>query len=112
MPHVLGPGFLSLQVRDLDASRRYYTEALGLTPAPQSPPGAVVFATRPIPFAIRAGLETTTPPGGGVAVWLACEDVDGLGERLGAVPQPGPFGRFVAVADPDGYALTLYQPPA
>ena len=50
---VIGPDFVALQVRDLEASTRFYTERLGLTPAPAGPPGAVVFTTEPIPFAIR-----------------------------------------------------------
>ncbi len=53
MAKIVGPDFIALQVRDLEASRRFYTDALGLEPAPQSPPGAVVFQTAPIPFAIR-----------------------------------------------------------
>jgi catechol 2,3-dioxygenase-like lactoylglutathione lyase family enzyme len=45
---VTGPDFLALQVRDLEASARFYTDRLGLARAPGSPPGAVVFATEPI----------------------------------------------------------------
>jgi catechol 2,3-dioxygenase-like lactoylglutathione lyase family enzyme len=50
---VTGPDFLALQVADLDRAARFYTERLGLRPVPQSPPGAVLFATEPIPFAER-----------------------------------------------------------
>lgn len=50
---VTGPSFIALQVRDLEASARFYTDRLGLARAPGSPPGAVVFATEPIPFAVR-----------------------------------------------------------
>ncbi len=50
---ITGPDFVALQVRDLEASARFYTEQLGLRRAPASPPGAVVFATEPIPFAVR-----------------------------------------------------------
>lgn len=53
MAKILGPDFVALQVPDLEASRRFYTDHLGLEPAPQSPPGSVVFVTTPIPFAIR-----------------------------------------------------------
>ena len=50
MAKIIGPDFLALQVRNLEASRTFYTEQLGLKLAPQSPPHAVVFATSPIPF--------------------------------------------------------------
>ena len=53
MAHAPGPDFVALQVHDLDQSARFYTEQLGLRRAPQSPPGAVVFQTAPIPFAVR-----------------------------------------------------------
>ena len=56
MSRVIGPDFLSLQVSDLEASRRFYAKSVGLTPAAESPPDAVVFDTRPIPFAIRRPL--------------------------------------------------------
>ena len=63
--------FVALQVRDLDRSARFYTERLGLQRAPSSPPGAVVFTTAPIPFAVREPLVDldATPAGlGGGAV--------------------------------------------
>ena len=53
MSKVIGPDFISLQVRDLEASKLFYTKHLGLSLADRSPPGAVLFNTTPIPFAIR-----------------------------------------------------------
>jgi predicted lactoylglutathione lyase len=35
MAKLLGPDFINLQVRDLSASRVFYTEVLGLTVDPQ-----------------------------------------------------------------------------
>ena len=52
----LGPDFIALQVRDLDASAAFYIEHLGLVRAPVSPEHAVVFATEPITFAVREPL--------------------------------------------------------
>ena len=63
---VTGPDFVALQVRDLGASTRFYTERLGLTPAPAGPPGAVVFTTEP-PSASPP--STWTPPAGSAGVW-------------------------------------------
>ena len=50
---VIGPDFIALQVSDLEVSAAFYSEQLGLERAAQSPPGAVVFATTPVPFAVR-----------------------------------------------------------
>jgi catechol 2,3-dioxygenase-like lactoylglutathione lyase family enzyme len=52
----LGPDFIALQVRDLEASAAFYTTNLGLVRAPVSPEHAVVFATEPITFAVREPL--------------------------------------------------------
>ncbi len=116
---VTGPDFVALQVRDLDASARFYTERLGLTRAPATPPGAVVFATEPIPFAIRepaVDLDAANRLGWGVALWLKAEDVDQLHDDLAGhgvpivtAPFDGPFGRTFAFADPDGYVVTLHS---
>ncbi len=56
MATLIGPDFVALQVRDLDASARFYRETVGLAAAPGGPPDAVVFATEPIPIAVRAPL--------------------------------------------------------
>jgi catechol 2,3-dioxygenase-like lactoylglutathione lyase family enzyme len=116
---VIGPDFVALQVRDLEASTRFYTERLGLNPAPAGPPGAVVFTTEPIPFAIRepaVDLDATSRLGWGVALWLKADDVDKLHDDLAAhgvpiatAPFDGPFGRTFAFADPDGYVVTLHS---
>jgi catechol 2,3-dioxygenase-like lactoylglutathione lyase family enzyme len=74
-PRVLGPDFFSLQVRDLEASKKFYVDRLGLT-VMQGPPHAVVFDTKPIPFAIRdplVDLDKVPQLGWGVALWLAAD---------------------------------------
>src|SRR4029077_10182486 len=71
---LIGPNFIALQVRDLEASKAFYVECMGLTPIPQSPPGAVVFNTEPIPFAVRkplVDLDATSLLGWGVSLWIA-----------------------------------------
>ena len=117
-----GPDFLALQVRDLDRSAEFYETRLGLRRAPQSPPGAVVFATTPIPFAVReplpgVDLDGATPrPGLGVALWLAADDSQALHDQLAgdgvpivSAPVDGPFGRTFTFSDPDGYAITVHD---
>jgi catechol 2,3-dioxygenase-like lactoylglutathione lyase family enzyme len=115
---VAGPDFVALQVRDLEASARFYTERLGLRRVPGSPPGAVVFATEPIPFAVRepvVDLDAADRLGWGVALWLKADDIDrlhadlaGSGVPIVTAPFDGPFGRTFAFADPDGYIVTLH----
>ncbi len=117
---VIGPSFLALQVRDLEAAATFYETELGLTRTPQSPPGAVVFTTSPIPFAVREPLPGTDldsgQPGLGVALWLAADDVAALHDRLATdgvpiVTEPfdGPFGLTFVFRDPEGYAVTVHQ---
>jgi predicted enzyme related to lactoylglutathione lyase len=119
-PRVTGPSFLALQVRDLDGAAAFYESKIGLTRVPQSPPGAVVFATSPIAFAVRNPLPGTDldngQPGLGVALWLACENAGDLHERLAAdgvpiltEPFDGPFGLTFAFRDPDGYTVTIHE---
>ena len=122
MSKVIGPDFVSLQVRDLDASKNFYMKHLGFVLAKMSPPGAVLFDTSPIAFAIRKpmiDLSASERMGWGVSIWLACDDADAFHERLMAAGvtlltplQNGPFGRFFTFRDPDGYAVTLHTKTA
>lgn len=118
---VIGPDFIALQVRDPERSATFYETLLGLTRAPASPPGAVVFTTSPIAFAVREALpgvdlDQATRPGLGVSLWLGCDDARGLHNRLvdAAVeilhgPAPSPFGLTFTFIDPDGYAVTVHD---
>ncbi|GJI94659.1 glyoxalase [Duganella caerulea] len=114
----IGPDFIALQVRDLDASRKFYLEVFGFEASSHCPPGAVIFKTEPIPLALRVPLHALPeagPLGVGMALWIACADADALHDlivqRGGTILSPladGPFGRFFAAADPDGYAITFH----
>jgi predicted enzyme related to lactoylglutathione lyase len=116
----VGPDFISLQVRDLDTAAAFYEERLGLSRAPASPPGAVVFASEPIPFAVRQLLPSTDldagRPGLGVAIWVKVDSAQALHDELTeygvsivTAPFDGPFGRTFAVSDPDGYVVTVHD---
>jgi predicted enzyme related to lactoylglutathione lyase len=118
---VTGIDFISLQVRDLDRAASFYEDRLALRRAPFSPPHAVVFATTPVPFAVRdalpdVDLDAGGHPGVGVALWLHSTDAQALHDSLAAAgvvilqpPFDGPFGRTFAFADPDGYAVTIHD---
>lgn len=116
MPHLIGPDFIGIQAEDLEAARIFYTEVVGLTVAAASPPGAVVFDTRPIPFAVRkplVDLGQMDQLGMGVAIWFGCDDADALhahlierGTEIVFAPKDGPFGRYFAFRDPFGYTVT------
>ena len=116
-----GPDFISLQVRDLERSAAFYEQYLGLVRNPAAPPHAVVFATEPVPFAVRdrlpgADLDAMEQPGAGIAVWLHAPDAQAIHDALAdagttivAEPFDGPFGRTFTFADPDGYQVTLHS---
>lgn len=118
MASVTGIDFVALQVRDLAVSATFYREQLKLEPAPDSPPNAVVFQTKPIPFAVRVpaiDLDASPRLGWGVALWFQCENADSLcaamqaqGVPIVQPPSDGPFGRMFAFADPDGYVITMH----
>lgn len=116
---VQGPDFVALQWRDLAAGKRFYSEVVGLELAPQSPPGAVVFATEPISFAVRTplvDLDLTPHLGHGVALWLRVEDSAALHDRLigkgvevVSGMTDGPFGKTFTFRDPEGYLITIHD---
>lgn len=119
MARVTGPDFVALQVRDLEASGRFYGERLGLERASGGPPNAVVFRTEPIPFAVRepaVDLDAVERLGWGVALWLRCDDAQELygslreaGVGIAQEPFDGPFGRTFSLIDPDGYVVTVHD---
>jgi predicted enzyme related to lactoylglutathione lyase len=116
-----GPDFISLQVRDLDASQAFYERYLGLVRSQAGPPHAVVFETTPIAFALRdivpgTDLASATQPGIGAAIWLHATDVQAIhdtlvadGQTITSAPIDGPFGRTFTFADLDGYQITLHD---
>ena len=118
---VTGPDFISLQVRDLDASQAFYEQHLGLVRSPAGPPHAVVFETTPIAFALRdripgTDLTSVVQPGIGAAIWLHATDVQAIhdtlvshGHPIVSSPVDGPFGRTFTLSDPDGYHITLHD---
>ncbi|MER7396773.1 VOC family protein [Streptomyces sp. NPDC000151] len=117
---VEGPDFIALQVNDVPAAATFFEERLGLRRAPASPPGAVVFTTGPIPFAVREPLPGTDldgaeRPGLGVALWLRTTDASALRDQLVQAGtqdvsplQDSPFGPTFSFTGPEGYRLTVH----
>jgi catechol 2,3-dioxygenase-like lactoylglutathione lyase family enzyme len=121
---VNGPAFVGLTVRDPARSADFYERVLGFRRDPEVfPGGAVGFLTTPIPFAVsppRPGVTPEDRPGGGMTLWFKANDTQAVHEKLVAAgatilspPGPGPlggrFGTQLTFADPDGYAITVYD---
>ena len=64
-PSLVGPDFVAFVVEDVKAAATFWADVVGLKPATHSPPGAQVFETSPIPFAIRTPRPGETVGGGG-----------------------------------------------
>ncbi len=119
MASLQGPDFITLQVRDLETSRRFYAEVLRFPLSPEMRPQAVAFATRPIPFAIRQSqvdLEAVPQLGHGVILWFLADDAAALhrelierGVTIVQALADSPFGQTFTFRDPDGYLLTVHD---
>jgi|SRR5699024_9646320 len=114
--------FASLQVRDLEASKSFYTNKLGFEPIETPNPGAVVFKYNKskASFAIRKPIGDIEGKelGVGTSLWFAIDGtIEKLKERfeekdisiLGTIGQT-PFGKTLMIKDPDGYVLTFMEP--
>jgi predicted lactoylglutathione lyase len=112
--------FASLQVKDLEASKAFYTDNLGFEIDNANPQACVFkYDQGQASFAIRTPLETLDEKelGIGVALWFNVnENVDELKDRLleNGVTTAGPiietpFGRAFHVKDLDGYKLTFLE---
>ncbi len=88
MAKLLGPDFISLQVRNFSASRTFYTELLGLTIDDRfNTPDFVLFDTNSIPFALseaKVDLDKAPQPGWGMTLWIDCDQVNELHAKLQA----------------------------
>ena len=122
MTKLLGPDFISLQVRNLSASRAFYTEVLGFAVDPRfDTSDFVLLDSSTIPFALsqaKMNLDEVSQPGLGVALWIDCDNVNELHAKLQAAgvtiitpPYDRPFGRAFVFADPDGYRITANENP-
>jgi 4-oxalocrotonate tautomerase family enzyme len=116
-PKIFGFAHMLLQVRDLDASKKFYADLLGFTGRSAKP----LADGRPfVPF--KQGIALTTGGPGGAPqidhIAFRVSGVDALAARLkeGGVKffqdlHDGIYGRTIYVADPDGNKIELYEEP-
>ncbi|MGI8588212.1 MAG: VOC family protein [Chloroflexia bacterium] len=116
-----GPAFVSFLVRDEAASVAFYEKTLGFRRDPEVFPRGVGFLTTTIPFAItqappNVDLDAIPSPPLVPAIWLKTAHTqtvhDALVEASVTILKPptdGRFGRQFTFADPDGYAITIYD---
>ena len=106
-------------VRDLGASRRFYSERLGLPLWREEPNEALHYSLGGGLLSLHVGPAHDLPPQGSwlllavaSGIDLACEE---LGRRGVAFDQPladRPFGRSAMFRDPDGHELWICEPSA
>lgn len=113
--------FISLQVRDLEVSKVFYTDKLGFELAAMSNPSAYIFKYNngEASFAIRKPIGNLEGKelGNGVSIWFAIDEKIGdlqtklIAKQvilLGTI-NPTPFGKTLMIKDPDGYIITFLE---
>ncbi|HEY7983693.1 MAG TPA: VOC family protein [Ktedonobacterales bacterium] len=122
-------GFVILYVRDMAASKAFYTDVLGMAvvEAVSGPTFVTLRADGGSFVALQDKAKAIFPPkdepgNGGVELSFAVDDVDetwrrwqARGVTLVSEPQDLPFGRYFMARDPEGYYLSVYRlapPPA
>jgi predicted enzyme related to lactoylglutathione lyase len=114
------PGFISIAVTDAQRSAAFYEEYLGAVRDPFAfGPDAVSFVGWPtfaVSSARRPGQPGPAPETTSIQLWWRASDAQALYEKVVAdgiailvEPFDGPFGRTFAMADPDGYRITIYE---
>lgn len=113
--------FASLQVRDLELSKNFYTDQLGFELSEMSNPYACVFKYNKgeASFAVRTPMGDIEGKelGVGMSLWFAIDEkVEELQDKLiqkgvvilGTINNT-PFGKTIMVKDPDGYVITFLE---
>ncbi|HVU10027.1 MAG TPA: VOC family protein [Phototrophicaceae bacterium] len=119
-----GPSFIGFMVRDLEVAAEFYEKTLGLRRDPEgfkAPGKAVTFLTYPLPIALLApppGMDADKlpKPVRQPAIWfktantrIVYDSLVAAGVTILRPPSEGRFGTTFTFADPDGYALTIYD---
>jgi len=110
-----------LRPSDLDRSRRFYRDVLGLAIyrefGPPDDPGVVFFLG---PGLLEVSGHNAAPPGSSVMIWIQVRDVHAEHARLAAAavpivrgPATEPWGLTeMWIQDPDGIQIVLVEVPA
>lgn len=121
---VNGVASILLNVSDLEASKRFYGDLLGLPQLGEPDDHVVVFGAGPVALVLHAhgefGGEKVPGPEdpGAVLIFLGTDDVDeatkelrSVGVTIAAEPADQPWGeRTATVLDPDGHSIFLSKP--
>jgi predicted enzyme related to lactoylglutathione lyase len=116
-----GLGIVILFAHDIDRSKAFYTETVGLPVIVEiSGPGFVALqpaqgSTLALQDAATAPAELVGTPGG-VEIGLEVQDVDAVwrdwsakGVQIVEEPHDQPFGRTFRARDPEGHLLNVYR---
>jgi predicted enzyme related to lactoylglutathione lyase len=114
------PGFISIAVSDVQASASFYERHLGaIRDTFDFGPESATFVGWPtfaLSSARRPDLPGPSPATTSIQLWWRASDAQALYEQALAdgvpivmEPVDGPFGRTFAMADPDGYRITVYE---
>ena len=110
-----------LRPSDLDRSRRFYRDVLGLAIyrefGPPDDPGVVFFLGQGL---LEVSGHATSPPGRSVMIWIQVRDIHAEHARLAAAavriirdPVTEPWGLIeMRIEDPDGIRIVLVEVPA
>ena len=110
-----------LRPSDLDRSRRFYRDVLGLAIyrefGPPDDPGVVFFLGQGL---LEVSGHATSPPGRSVMIWIQVRDIHAEHARLAAAavriirdPVTEPWGLIeMWIEDPDGIRIVLVEVPA
>ena len=110
-----------LRPSDLNRSRRFYRDVLGLAIyrefGPPDDPGVVFFLGQGL---LEVSGHATSPPGRSVMIWIQVRDIHAEHARLAAAavriirdPVTEPWGLIeMWIEDPDGIRIVLVEVPA